>query len=452
MKRELILPEYILTIMQRLRAAGFEAFVVGGAVRDGLTGIVPEDFDLCTSALPTETETVFSGEKVIRTGIRHGTVTVLSDGRPVEITTYRTEGAYSDGRHPDRVQFVANLREDLGRRDFTVNAMAYSPETGVVDYFGGLEDLKNRVLRCVGEPDRRFFEDGLRIMRALRFLSVKGFQAAEDLEKAIHRCAPMLEKVAYERIDTELLKFLEGGRAAELLDQYRDVFALLIPELSGMYDFDQKSPYHNRDVWHHTLAAVRTIRPDPQLRMTMLLHDIAKPVVFVEDENGRGHFKGHQKRGSEMAETILKRMKFPNAFIAETVTLVREHDLKLYADRPLIRRCLNRLGEDLLRKLLEVQMADASGKYEKYVAPTAKRLAEVRNMLDQVLSEGDCFQLSLLAVNGRDLKNAGFQEGHRIGSTLTFLLEEVMEDHLPNEKDALLAAALKREQSCRKPV
>ena len=444
MKTQIILPEYILNMMSRLRAAGYEAFVAGGAVRDGLSGMVPDDFDLCTSALPSETERVFAGEKMIRTGIRHGTITVMAGKRQVEITTYRTEGSYSDGRHPDNVQFVTELKKDMSRRDFTVNAMAYSPETGVIDYFDGIKDLKNGILRCVGNPDTRFSEDGLRIMRALRFMSVRGFLPDPATAEAIHRCAYMLEKVASERIDRELLKFLEGSRAAEILDHYRDVFARIIPELSGMFDFDQKSPYHNRDVWNHTLAAVKAIRPEPQLRMTMLLHDIAKPVVFVEDENGRGHFRGHQQRGSEIAGTILKRMKFSNTFIEETVTLIREHDRRLFVDRPLIRRCLNQLGEKTFRKLLEVQMADAAGKYEKYVASTEERLRGVRSVMEKILSEGDCYTLSSLAVSGTDLINGGIPEGREIGKILSFLLDEVIEDRLPNEKNALLSAAKKR--------
>ena len=440
MQKEIILPEYILKILERFRSAGYEAFVAGGAVRDSLSGRVPEDYDLCTSALPSETEALFSDDRVIETGIRHGTVTIVSGNHPVEVTTYRSEGTYSDGRHPDEVRFVRTLREDMGRRDFTVNAMAYSPETGVVDYFGGRNDLEKGILRCVGDPEKRFSEDGLRVMRALRFMSVRGYQADPATHEAILRCGGMLERVAFERIDGELLAFLCGDRAAELLDRYRSVFAVLIPELSRMFDFDQRSPYHNRDVWHHTLAAVDYIRPDPQLRMTMLLHDIAKPVVFVEDEDGRGHFKGHQQEGSEIAGRILRRMKFSNAFTGEIVTLVREHDHRLYADRPLIRRCLNRLGESTLRKLLEVQMADAAGKYDRFLPEAAKRLEDVRKLLDRIIEEGDCISLSSLAVGGRDLIQAGISEGPQIGETLSFLLDEVMEDRLPNDKNELLKA------------
>ena len=442
MERNIIFPDYILKILERFRKAGFEAFVAGGAVRDGLAGRKPDDFDLCTPALPEETEALFSDRKVIRTGMRHGTVTVLSEGGPVEITTYRREGNYSDGRHPDEVCFVKDLRDDMSRRDFTVNAMAFSPETGVIDYFGGIQDLQDGVLRCVGDPEKRFSEDGLRIMRALRFMSVRGWSPDPALDAALISCRHMLEKVAYERIDEEFLKFLSGQRAAELLDRYREVFAAVIPELRMMFDFDQKSPYHDRDVWHHTLAAVGTIRPDPQLRMTMLLHDIAKPAVYREDENGRGHFKGHQEKGAGIAEEILRRMRFPKSFIEETVTLVREHDLKIRADRPMVRLYLNRLGEETLRKLMEVQLADASGKYEQYLQPAEERIRKVQEMIDRVIEEKDCISLASLEVGGKDLLEAGLEKGRALGETLDYLLGEVMNDRIPNEKKELLKAAV----------
>lgn len=442
MKKEIILPAYILKILERFKEAGSEAFVAGGAVRDGLLGRKPVDFDLCTPAMPEETEALFSEKKVIRTGIRHGTVTVLSEGGPVEITTYRREGKYSDGRHPDEVTFVSDLREDLSRRDFTVNAMAYSPETGVIDYFGGIRDLEDGILRCVGNPEERFSEDGLRIMRALRFMSVRGYQPDPGTDAALRSCCQILKKVAFERIDEEFLKFLSGNRAAELLDGYREVFSVIIPELRQMFDFDQKSPYHNRDVWHHTLAAVGAIRPDPQLRMTMLLHDIAKPVVYREDENGRGHFRGHQKRGAEMAEVILRRMKFPKEFIEETAVLVREHDLRIHADRPVVRLYLGRLGVETLKKLMEVQLADASGKYAEYLPPAEERVRKVLEMIDKVIEDKDCICLSDLEVGGKDLLGAGLKEGRAVGETLDYLLGEVIHDRIPNEKNELLKAAL----------
>lgn len=441
--KDIILPDYILDIMGRLKKAGSAAYIVGGAVRDSLEGIIPDDYDMCTPSLPEETEQILSGMKIIETGLKHGTVTVITEGHEVEITTFRSDGAYSDGRHPDEVTFVKKLEEDLARRDFTVNAMAYSPDTGLVDVFKGQRDLEDGILRSVGDPVKRFSEDGLRIMRALRFMSVKGYQPDQTTDEAIRRCRQMLDKVAYERIDAELLKFLAGERAAKLLDSYRNIFAEIIPEIRPMFGFDQKSPYHNRDVWHHTLAALDAIRPDPVLRLTMLLHDMAKPVVYTEDETGRGHFKGHQAKGAEMAGEILRRMKFSKEIINTVTELIKDHDMKLQPVKPLVRGDLVKLGPERLSMLLEIQEADSAGKREKYTAATKERVAQVRSMVKEIIADGDCISLKGLAVNGDDLKAAGVTDGKMIGKALSDLLEEVINDRLPNERQALLRAAEK---------
>lgn len=441
--KDIILPDYILDIMGRFKKAGSAAYIVGGAVRDSLEGIIPDDYDMCTPSLPEETEQILSGMKIIETGLKHGTVTVITEGHEVEITTFRSDGAYSDGRHPDEVTFVKKLEEDLARRDFTVNAMAYSPDTGLVDVFKGQRDLEDGILRSVGDPVKRFSEDGLRIMRALRFMSVKGYQPDQTTDEAIRRCRQMLDKVAYERIDAELLKFLAGERAAKLLDSYRNIFAEIIPEIRPMFGFDQKSPYHNRDVWHHTLAALDAIRPDPVLRLTMLLHDMAKPVVYTEDETGRGHFKGHQAKGAEMAGEILRRMKFSKEIINTVTELIKDHDMKLQPVKPLVRGALVKLGPERLSMLLEIQEADSAGKREKYTAATKERVAQVRSMVKEIIADGDCISLKGLAVNGDDLKAAGVTDGKMIGKALSDLLEEVINDRLPNERQALLRAAEK---------
>ncbi|MGI6206473.1 MAG: CCA tRNA nucleotidyltransferase [Anaerovoracaceae bacterium] len=441
--KEIILPDYILGITERFKNAGSAAFIVGGAVRDLLEGITPHDFDICTPSLPEETEQILSGMKIVKTGIKHGTVTAVTDGHEVEITTFRSDGAYSDGRHPDEVVFVKSLEDDLARRDFTVNAMAYSPDEGLIDCFGGQRDLEDGILRCVGNPEKRFTEDGLRIMRALRFMSVKGYQPDQATNEAIRKCRGVLGKVAYERIDTELLKFLAGENAASLLDSYRMIFADIIPELKPMFGFDQHSPYHNRDVWHHTLASLNAIRPEPVLRLTMLLHDIAKPSVFVMDETGRGHFKGHQAAGAEMAETILRRMRFSNEIVNTVTELIRDHDMKLQPLKPVIRKALVQLGPERLDMLLEVQEADSAGKREKYRTATSQRVNSVREMMREIIADGDCISLRDLAVNGDDLRNAGITDGKTIGTALSYLLDEVINDRLPNEKQALLDAAAK---------
>ena len=440
------LPEHVEIILEKLNRCGFEAYAVGGAVRDSLEGGQPDDWDLCTAATPEEMMDVFQDMRTIPTGIQHGTLTVVSGGRPVEVTTFRTDGDYSDGRHPDEVFFVRNIREDLARRDFTVNAMAYSPSAGLLDLFGGTEDLKEGVIRCVGDPVQRFSEDGLRIMRALRFLSVKGYSADPDTAAAIHQCRGMLREIAPERIRAELMKFLAGQQAAKYLDEYRDVFAVIIPELEPMFDFAQHSPYHNRDVWHHTLAALDYIEPDPELRFTMLVHDIAKPVLAWFDETGRGHFRGHPGKSAEMAAKIMAGLRFPKASMNRIITLVRYHDTRFEPDRMLVRKLLRDFGETVLRDLMKVQRADAAGKYERFLPRTEARIQGVLSLMEAILRDGDCYSLKMLAVNGNDLREAGIRDGVTIGEELQKLLEDVIEERLPNERDALLEAA--KERNC----
>lgn len=438
------IPEHVEKIIRNLENSGYEAYAVGGAVRDSLQGGSPEDWDLCTSAVPEEMMEVFRDWRTIPTGIKHGTLTIISDSRPVEVTTFRTEDSYSDGRHPDQVDFVRNIREDLARRDFTINAMAYSSSGGLIDLYGGMEDLDNGVIRCVGEPARRFSEDGLRIMRALRFMSVKGYRAEEETSKALHECRDMLREIAPERIREELMKFLAGNRAAKLLDEYRDVFAVIIPEIVPMFDFDQHSPYHNRDVWHHTLATLDYIEQDPELRFTMLVHDVAKPIVAVFDESGRGHFRGHPAKSTEIARQIMKDLRFTRAAINRITTLIRYHDTRFGPERTLVRKLLRDYGETVVRDLMKVQMADAAGKYSKYFPKTEERTNGVLSVMEDILRDGDCYSLKMLAVSGQDLKEAGVTEGLRIGEELHRLLEDVIEERLPNEKEALLESVKER--------
>lgn len=500
--RSVSIPDHIKYIIDRLEACGHEAYAVGGCVRDSLRGGVPSDWDMCTSALPKEVMEIFSDIKIIPTGIKHGTVTLvvpvsdedtdrflnpeerLSMDLPqgfsrrlysenningkvsglklrdifsesqgydinvrsianVEITTFRTDGSYTDGRHPDSVKFVRSIEEDLARRDFTVNAMAYSPSSGLIDMFGGREDLANGVLRCVGDPKERFGEDALRILRALRFMSEKGFSADPDTEAAVRSCRESLKDVSAERISSEFIKFLCGSRAAELLDEYREVFACIIPELAQTFNFDQKSPHHNRDVWHHILCAVNDIPPVPYYRMTMLLHDIAKPVVFILDDNGRGRFVGHPEKGAQMVEKILRRLRFPADFVNRIVSLVRYHDAKIKPTRSEVRKWLCLLGSDVFFDLMFVRHADAAGKYDKYIGEADEKNKMLADSAESILKDGDCISLKQLDLNGKDLLSAGFAEGRKIGEILEKLLNEVMEDRLPNEKTALLEAAEK---------
>ena len=359
------IPEHAENIIARLRESGFSAYVVGGCVRDSLRGKVPYDWDICTSARPDDVMRIFSDKQVIPTGLRHGTVTLVescsdtgadddkvSRSESFEITTFRSESEYSDGRHPDNVSFIDDINEDLSRRDFTVNAIAYSPDVGLVDPFGGRNDLRAGALRCVGDPDKRFGEDALRILRALRFMSVIGLRPVPATEEAIRRNYRLLSRVSQERITEEFIKFMCGRGAARLLDDYKEVFCFIIPELESMIGFDQRSPYHNRDVWQHTLCAVADIPATLVFRLTMLFHDIAKPVVCVLDDNGRGRFQGHPAKGAEMTEVILRRMKLPKKMINHIVMLIRYHDVKIRPERTDVRRWLGRLGTEVFDELM----------------------------------------------------------------------------------------------------
>ena len=446
---KLKIPENVRYILKRLESAGFAAYVAGGAVRDLLLGKNPADWDVCTSAEPQTVTALFPEDRVIPTGLKHGTVTIVTDRRKaeknaVEVTTFRRESGYSDGRHPDRVSFVSEVEEDLARRDFTVNAMAYSPDRGLCDPFGGRGDLKAGILRCVGKAEQRFSEDPLRILRTLRFRAVYGFRLEKETDRSAGERYEDLRKISWERITAEMEKLMCGNYAAAVLDEYKDIFACLIPELSAMFGFEQYSPYHNRDVWHHTLAAVEDIPPVFALRMTMLLHDIAKPVVFILDDNGRGRFVGHPQRGAEMAEKILRRMRFPKHLIDRIVLLVRFHDVKLKPQRPDVRRMLAVLGEDGFEDLLAVRHADASGKYGKYLGEAEAKNEALRRCAREILRDGDCLSVKDLAADGTDLIRAGVPEGPQVGRILKELLESVMDDTLENEKSALISAVKAR--------
>lgn len=439
----LTLPSQVHTALDRLTAAGWEAYVVGGAVRDALRGCAAGDWDITTNAEPAQVERVFAGERLIETGLRHGTVTVLLDGLPLEITTYRVDGDYTDHRRPDAVRFTRSLREDLLRRDFTMNALAYNPRTGLVDVFGGAEDIACGVVRCVGEPDRRFQEDGLRILRALRFASVLGFQIAPETAAAIHRNRALLQYLAAERVRSELTKLLCGQNVGAVLREFADVLAVPIPELTPMFGFPQHNPHHDKDVWDHTIAVIESITPEPVLRWAALLHDIGKPSCFSLAEDGIGHFFGHSDQSTSMAESILSRLRFDNASKEQIVRLVRYHDMPITADRKPIKRLLSKHGEDATRQLIELHKADTLGQS----AICRHRIAifeEVSQMINEILQEESCFTLKDLAVNGHDMMTLGFQ-GPTIGRVLQECLDAVLDEQIPNEHEALMAFAKDRQ-------
>ena len=431
------MPLYVQTVLAALEAAGHEAWCVGGCVRDSLLGRTPEDWDVTTSALPEETLALFRGH-AIPTGLRHGTVTVRADHNSVEVTTYRLDGPYRDHRRPEAVTFTRSLEEDLARRDFTVNAMALSLRGELRDPFGGREDLERRVLRCVGEPDRRFGEDALRILRCLRFAASLGFAVDPDTAAAVHRSRDLLGEIAPERIQAELWKLLTGAQAAEVLRAYPDVIGVFWPEVLPMVGFDQRNVHHCHDVWEHTLHALASSPPEAEVRCAVLLHDIGKPRCFTVDEAGVGHFYGHGALSRELADDMLRRLRCSTAFRETVVRLVDWHDRNIPRTDKSIRRALRALGETDLRRLIAVKRADNRGQ-----APACwDRQAELdraEDILEKLLAEDACFSLKQLAVNGHDLLRLGLS-GPALGRTLEALLDAVMAGELPNERAALLAA------------
>lgn len=444
MEKKLIgIPESVEKVLYRMEAAGYEAWCVGGCVRDTLLGRSPEDWDVTTSALPEETMAVFAGH-AIPTGLQHGTVTVRQDHCSVEVTTYRVDGTYLDHRRPDQVTFTRSLEEDLQRRDFTVNAMAMGLRGDLRDPFGGQEDLENGILRCVGDPDWRFNEDALRILRGLRFAAVLGFEIEEKTSESIHRNRNLLREIAAERIQAELLKLLCGAYAVDVLRAYPDVIGVFWPEILPMVGFDQKNHYHCYDVWEHTLHALETTPPDAVLRCAVLLHDIGKPGCFTVDENGVGHFYGHGNLSRELADQMLRRLKCSTDFRETVVCLVDWHDRMVSPTEKGVKKALRRLGEENLRRLIAVKRADNFGQAPEFRS-RQQELDLGESILEQLLAEGACFSLKQLAVNGHDLMRLGIT-GPAIGQTLETLLDSVVNGELPNEREILLESAKNRRE------
>lgn len=423
--------------IKRLQERGYEAYAVGGCVRDSLLGRVPNDWDLTTNALPQETAACFADHRIIETGMKHGTVAVLHEGELLEITTYRLDGDYEDNRHPVSVSFSKNLRDDLSRRDFTVNAMAYHPDHGLVDCFEGQQDLKNGVIRCVGDPKTRFEEDGLRILRAIRFASVLGFSLEEKTASAVHACKHLLSNIASERIREEFCKLICGKRAAFILREFADVIAVFLPELAPSFGFDQKSKYHCYDVWEHTLHALRENESgDLTVRLGILFHDVGKPDCFTEDERG-GHFPGHAERSVELTDAALTRLRFDNATRELILKLVKYHDVPLIPEEKHVKRALLRFGETGLSALLEIQRCDRLAHHPNYVE-LPQYHAQIPQIVKKILDENACLSLKSLAVKGDDLIALGYKPGKEIGHLLQTLLDAVIDGALPNDKDILL--------------
>lgn len=435
------MPKNVDTAINLLQSAGFEAYAVGGCVRDSLLGKTPNDWDITTSAKPENMKSVFADFHCIDTGIKHGTVTVVIDGEPLEITTFRLDGEYEDNRHPKSVTFTSNLGADLGRRDFTVNAMAYSKKTGTVDLFGGQNDLKNKIIRCVGDPDRRFNEDALRILRALRFASALDFEIEEKTAQSLLKNRALLGNISEERIAKELLKLVCGKGAKRILTDFAPVLFEILPELQPMYKNSHDNPHHCYDIYEHTLIAVESINPEPTLRFAMLLHDCGKPAVKKFDENGVAHFYGHQRISAEISAQILARLKVSNKFRDEILFLVSNHDRwELYENTEKMPRYLSKFGLDGVLNLLKVMRADVLAQSPEY-RYRLDQIADAEETAKNLAAQKPCLSLSELQINGRTLMDIGIPQGRKLGAVLAQLLDEVIDGVTKNTQEALTTRA-----------
>lgn len=435
-------PGGVLELLDILESEGYEAYIVGGCVRDTFLGRAPHDWDICTSALPESVVSLLrcSDIKTIETGIQHGTVTACLHDGSYEITTFRLDGEYSDNRRPDRVEFVDDVREDLSRRDFTINAMAYSDADGLIDPWGGYGDLDAKLIRCVGNPNDRFGEDALRIMRALRFASTYGFKIEEETAAAIHRNKELLKNISAERIQTELCKMLCGKGVLDILLEYKDVMAVIIPELGPCIGFNQNNPYHIYDVYDHIAHAVANYKGnDISIKMALLLHDIGKPECYTEDERG-GHFYCHGAFSKFYAEKIMDHLKFDNKTRGEVIDLVQYHDSDIYPGVRTVRRWLNKIGPEMLDKLIHVKIADIYAHSEKNLEQMRDNVLFVKLIAKDIVAQQQCFQLKDLAVNGHDIVSLGY-EGPVVGKVLKHLLNAVMDEAVENSKDTLMKEA-----------
>ncbi|MBQ8683330.1 MAG: HD domain-containing protein [Clostridia bacterium] len=437
------LPTPVMQALSLLNKAGYEAYIVGGCVRDSLLGKEPQDWDITTSAKPEQTAAVFADYRTIETGLKHGTLTVLIDGMSLEITTYRIDGDYSDCRRPDSVTFSDDLQEDLRRRDFTINAIAYHPEVGVVDYFSGLADLADQRLCCVGDPEKRFTEDALRLARALRFSATLGFKIEKVTAATIHKLAPLLRRVSVERIAVELKKLLCGQDVRRILLEYPDVITVMVPELQPMLGLQQDNPYHYLSVYEHTVETVAAVPASPLLRLVMLLHDVGKPNCYTRDTQGFDHFRGHPPISAAIAEQTLERLHFDRQTIHDVKKLILHHDDTLSMTDKALKRLLNRLGPELAPMLIEVQKADVWGQHPDKRDDRLVFLDSLKKRLLELIEEKVCFSVKGLAITGQDLLKIGYSSGPKVGNTLQILLEAVMDGDCPNEPNALLKLAEK---------
>ena len=444
--------EYIIDVLMK---HGYEAYAVGGCVRDSILGRVPEDWDITTSAKPEQVKELFY--RTIDTGIQHGTVTIMLDKEGFEVTTYRIDGEYEDSRHPKNIEFTSNLEEDLKRRDFTINAMAYNHKDGLVDIFGGIEDLNKQVIRCVGNAKDRFSEDALRILRAVRFAGQLGFEIEKETREAIIEMASTLKNISAERIRVELDKLLVAKHAQLLKEASKTgICQIVLPEFDRMLAQEQNNPHHIYTVGEHSLHSVLLLNEEYKnvsdydrklhsiLAWTMLLHDVGKPDCYSVDEEGIGHFYAHAKKSAEIAKKILKRLRFDNYTIDIATRLIAWHDYKFHLDETSVRRGANKIGTDIMELLFVVKRFDILAQNLDTHKEKLEKLEQVKQLYEEIKRKQQCLTLKSLAVNGSDLMEAGFQKGKQLGEILAFLLEQVLEEPSLNEKERLLSLAKKQ--------
>lgn len=433
------IPFQIKELLERIENAGYKAYLVGGCVRDSLMNKIPHDFDIATSALPNETERVFADCRIIETGLKHGTVTVIYKGIGIEITTFRVDGEYLDGRHPESVKFSVNIEDDLSRRDFTINGMAYGLKSGLADPFGGQSDLAAGMIRCIGDPELRFSEDALRILRALRFSARLGFTIEEGTKQSMLRRKKDLRKVSKERIFSELQLILCGGDIKRVMLEYHEIFSEILPPLAQQVGYDQNSKYHNSTLYEHTARAVEASPPEPIMRLVMLFHDMGKPPCRINGENGEGHYHGHADVSARLADELLRELKCDNSRRLTICRIVKYHDYPIDTSRKHIRRMIAKMGYDIFQYVMLAHIADDSAKAD-FVLPRREIEREIIKIGEQIFSERQPLTVKDLAINGKDLLEF-IEPSPQMGKILAALLTEVLDETLPNEKSALLDRA-----------
>lgn len=430
------LPLYGQKAIEILEKAGFEAYAVGGCVRDFLLGKIPLDIDITTSALPNDIINVFSDFKVIKTGLKHGTVTVIIDSNPIEITTFRIDGKYNDLRHPENISFTKDIFEDLKRRDFTINAIAYNPKSGFKDPFGGKSDIKNKIIKAVGDAESRFSEDALRILRALRFSSDLGFSIEKKTSESIHKCKNLLKNISFERINKEFNGIICGKNAEKVLFDFKDTIGVFIPEIKPMIGFDQQNPHHIYDVYVHTLKVTANVPQEKIIRLCAFFHDIGKPFVFTKDQKGIGHFYLHQKKSVEIALNVLNRLRYDKKTIHDVTEIIKYHDIPLKTEKE-VKKWLGYYGDENFIRLLSIKKGDILAQSPKYL-DNLEKLQKIYNIYNEIKTKNDCIKISDLKINGTDLIALGFKEGKKIGETLNLILEQIIDGNLKNEKKDIL--------------